>query len=236
MLDAPLGPMEKTKRLLQSAGATGAKAFVNVPICCPSRANILSGRYAHNLRDAHYEPFPPGVQNCGDESIERLKGEALPCGYAAVVRSLKLASFAPVAATKRATATRIRMPRVVYVLRRCRRRRRRGHCPCRSSRCMRMNISSFGAFETQTFASHLQQAGYTTVYFGKYLNPPAMVKYCRNETLGPLLGGWPAGWDVFYGMCDQASGPAGAYYDVYDDFDIILTRFTLLASAKRPVS
>lgn len=32
--------------------------------------------------------------------------------------------------------------------------------------------------------------------------------------LGPLSGGWPSGWDVFYGMCDQASTPAGAYYDV----------------------
>ena len=41
-----------------------------------------------------------------------------------------------------------------------------------------------------------------------------MTKYCRNETIGPLLGGWPAGWDTFYGMCDQASTPEGAYYDV----------------------
>jgi hypothetical protein len=54
----------------------------------------------------------------------------------------------------------------------------------------------------------------TTAYFGKYLNPPAMTKYCRNETLGPLTGGWPSGWDTFYGMCDQASTPEGAYYDV----------------------
>ena len=39
-------------------------------------------------------------------------------------------------------------------------------------------------------------------------------RYCNDMKLGPLSGGWPSGWDVFYGMCDQASTPAGAYYDV----------------------
>eukprot|EP00937_MAST-01D_sp_MAST-1D-sp2_P003112 g3112.t1 len=171
-LGQPLGPMAQTKALLQDQGAFGAAAYVNVPICCPSRATLLSGRYAHNLRDRHYEPFPAGldpdptghntgVPSCGDEPVEALTGKPLPCG------------------------------------------------------CMRMNISSYGPFESQTFAARLKAASnYTTAYFGKYLNPPAMVKYCRNETLGPLTGGWPAGWDTFYGMCDQASTPAGAYYDV----------------------
>ena len=41
-----------------------------------------------------------------------------------------------------------------------------------------------------------------------------MTKYCNDMALAPLSGGWPAGWDIFYGMCDQASTPAGAYYDV----------------------
>jgi len=172
-LDAPLGPMAQTKALLQDQGAFGVAAYVNVPICCPSRANMLSGRYAHNLRDGRYEPFPrnpldpsgvdTGVGTCGDEAVEALTGKPLPCG------------------------------------------------------CMRMNISSYGGFENSTFAPRLQrEAGYATAYFGKYLNPPAMVRYCRNETLGPMLpgAGWPAGWDVFYGMCDQASTPAGGYYDV----------------------
>jgi arylsulfatase A-like enzyme len=168
-LDSPLGPMRYTKQLLQDAGATGTHAYVNVPICCPSRANILVGRFAHNIRDDHYEPFPnhttdssgaKGKPQCGDEPVEALSGKPLPCG------------------------------------------------------CMRMNCSSFGEFESKTYADYLQRAGYATAYFGKYLNPPAMVKYCRNMTLGPLEGGWPAGWDVFYGMCDQASTPEGGYYDM----------------------
>ena len=162
-LGAPLGPMSQTKALLQDGGAFGIHAYVAVPICCPSRANILSGRYAHNLRDATYEPFPQGASggSCGDEPVEDLpQNGALPCG------------------------------------------------------CMRMNISSFGTFESETFASRLQTSGYRTAYFGKYLNPPAMVKYCRDETIGPLEHGWPQGWDTFYGMCDQASTPAGGYYDV----------------------
>lgn len=77
---------------------------------------------------------------------------------------------------------------------------------------MRMNCSQ--AFERQTYANYLQAAGYKTAYFGKYLNPPAMARYCNNGMLGPLLHGWPPGWDVFYGMCDQASTPKGGYYDM----------------------
>ena len=92
-LDSPLGPMRHTKTLMQQAGALGTHSYVNVPICCPSRSNILSGRYAHNIRDSHYEPFPPsgtdasGVpgHSCGDEPIEKVTCKAgtpkcLPCG------------------------------------------------------------------------------------------------------------------------------------------------------------
>ena len=43
-LDSPLGPMRHTKNLLQMGGALGTHSYVNVPICCPSRSNILSGR------------------------------------------------------------------------------------------------------------------------------------------------------------------------------------------------
>ena len=125
-LGAPLGPMRHTVAKLQEQGSMGTHAYVNVPICCPSRANLLSGKYAHNLRDDHYEPFPTSgasQHTCGDEPIEDVTGKPLPCG------------------------------------------------------CMRMNISSLGPFEMTTFANRLSEdAGYTTAYFGKYLNPPAMTK------------------------------------------------------------
>ena len=151
-----VGPLIKTRTLIASAGMQAEHYHVHTPICCPSRAQMLIGRYAHNLRDRDYEPFPLGQPSCGDEAVES--------------------------------------PFV-------------GSCGC-----MRMNCS--GNFEQRTFANALQRAGYRTGYFGKYLNPPAMVKYCRNETIGPLDHGWPSGWDEFFGMCDQYSTPAGAYYGV----------------------
>ena len=39
--------------------------------------------------------------------------------------------------------------------------------------CMHVN-STTAVFEGLTYANYMQQAGYTTGYFGKYLNPPAM--------------------------------------------------------------
>ena len=156
-----LEPMTQARALLGERGVTARHNFVNTPICCPSRAETLTGRYAHNLRDATYEPFPseegfPDERGCGDEPVES--------------------------------------PFV-------------GSCGC-----MRMNCSAM--IDKPTYATALQAVGYTTAYFGKYLNPPAMVRFCRNETLGPLEHGWPAGWDIFYGMCDQASTPEGGYYDM----------------------
>jgi hypothetical protein len=44
--------------------------------------------------------------------------------------------------------------------------------------CMHMNCSD--PFESQTYANYLKKAGYSTAYFGKYLNPPAMEDYCSG--------------------------------------------------------
>uniref|UniRef100_T1PJN0 Sulfatase n=1 Tax=Musca domestica TaxID=7370 RepID=T1PJN0_MUSDO len=41
-------PMRNVKNLIGSAGATFENAYTSSPLCCPSRASILTGKYAHN--------------------------------------------------------------------------------------------------------------------------------------------------------------------------------------------
>jgi hypothetical protein len=68
--------------------------------------------------------------------------------------------------------------------------------------CMQIN-STTAAFEGTHYGNYMQQAGYTTAYYGKYLNPPAMQIYCcSNASHMP-------GWDSFQGMCNTA------YYNVH---------------------
>jgi hypothetical protein len=43
-------PMPKTEALLAHKGATATNFFIHTPICCPSRAELLSGRYFHNIK------------------------------------------------------------------------------------------------------------------------------------------------------------------------------------------
>jgi len=50
MRKGDLGYMPKTKTLLQKTGMTFENAFVSNPICCPSRATIMRGQYAHNTQ------------------------------------------------------------------------------------------------------------------------------------------------------------------------------------------
>src|SRR6185503_16482028 len=40
--------MPQTRHLVGDAGTTFANAFVSYPLCCPSRATLLTGQYAHN--------------------------------------------------------------------------------------------------------------------------------------------------------------------------------------------
>jgi arylsulfatase A-like enzyme len=50
--------MPKTRSLLANKGMTFSNAFVSTPLCCPSRATIMRGQYAHNS----------GVWNIGGSS------------------------------------------------------------------------------------------------------------------------------------------------------------------------
>ncbi|KAJ8984175.1 hypothetical protein NQ317_017828 [Molorchus minor] len=43
-----LVPMNRTLKLIANYGKVFENAFVNSPICCPSRSTILTGKYAHN--------------------------------------------------------------------------------------------------------------------------------------------------------------------------------------------
>ena len=48
--------MPKTKALLEDRGTTFDNFFVSYPFCCPSRASILRGQYAHNTHIVGNEP------------------------------------------------------------------------------------------------------------------------------------------------------------------------------------
>ena len=45
-----VGPMPQTKDLLAEGGATAENFFIHTPICNPSRSELLSGRYFHNIK------------------------------------------------------------------------------------------------------------------------------------------------------------------------------------------
>uniref|UniRef100_A0A1B6CPK4 Sulfatase N-terminal domain-containing protein n=1 Tax=Clastoptera arizonana TaxID=38151 RepID=A0A1B6CPK4_9HEMI len=50
LLMGSLSPMKKAQELIGNVGAVFTNAYASTPICCPSRASILSGKYQHNHR------------------------------------------------------------------------------------------------------------------------------------------------------------------------------------------
>jgi N-acetylglucosamine-6-sulfatase len=63
-----LGAMPIVQRELVERGVTFANAFVSNPLCCPSRASILTGNYSHST--GVYRQLPPfgAFQSFGDSS------------------------------------------------------------------------------------------------------------------------------------------------------------------------
>ena len=45
-----LEPLSKAKRWIAENGVTFENSFATVPLCCPSRASILTGLYQHNTK------------------------------------------------------------------------------------------------------------------------------------------------------------------------------------------
>lgn len=59
--------MPLTRRLLGGSGVTFESAVVSFPLCCPSRASFLSGRYAHNHGVLDNQPPKGGIGRLDQE-------------------------------------------------------------------------------------------------------------------------------------------------------------------------
>jgi N-acetylglucosamine-6-sulfatase len=54
--DLDKGVMVQTQRIVGDLGATSTNWMIHTPICAPSRAELLSGRYLHNIKSANKSP------------------------------------------------------------------------------------------------------------------------------------------------------------------------------------
>ena len=48
--------MPKTKVLMADQGSTAQNFYIHTPICCPSRSELLTGRYFHNIKATPTHP------------------------------------------------------------------------------------------------------------------------------------------------------------------------------------
>lgn len=129
----------QVKHLITDQGVTLSNYFAHTPICCPSRSQMLSGRFAHNIRDNHYEP-------------------GFGCNF-----------------------------------------------PGTDCGCMRMNTSV--EFHEHNFGVYLQEAGYNTGWFGKYLNWQGVKQYCSKS------GSIPPGWNKAHFYCNDSYGLEGIWWN-----------------------
>ncbi|PYQ07372.1 MAG: hypothetical protein DMF83_09705 [Acidobacteria bacterium] len=63
--------MPLVKNLIGDRGVTFASSYVSVPVCCPSRASILTGKYAHNHGVLFNGPPDGGFEGFHDAGEER---------------------------------------------------------------------------------------------------------------------------------------------------------------------
>ena len=62
--------MPQIRSQLIEQGASFENAFVSFPLCCPSRATMLTGRYAHNHGVASTEPPNGGFEKFREQGLE----------------------------------------------------------------------------------------------------------------------------------------------------------------------
>jgi arylsulfatase A-like enzyme len=63
--------MPKTRALIEEQGVTFANFFVSYPLCCPARASILRGQYAHNTGLVGNEPPLGGYETFHELGLEQ---------------------------------------------------------------------------------------------------------------------------------------------------------------------
>ena len=61
--------MEKAQRLVADKGAFATNWMIHTPICAPSRAELLSGRYLHNIKN---DGFSPSEKLCGSGAVGQI--------------------------------------------------------------------------------------------------------------------------------------------------------------------
>ena len=78
--------MVKTRRLIGDQGATFSQWTIHTPICAPSRSELLSGRYFHNIKNA---AKTPPAKLCGSGAVGHidLENKVYPYTYANVLRT-----------------------------------------------------------------------------------------------------------------------------------------------------
>ena len=69
-----VGPMPNAKARLQDEGAMATNFFIHTPICCPSRSELVSGRYFHNLKVDPAKPRKKGEIICMHVNESKVNG------------------------------------------------------------------------------------------------------------------------------------------------------------------
>ena len=65
----PTNPMQQTQQLLAAAGATLTQWRIHTPICSPSRSELVSGRYYHNIKSRLPVPVTDKILYAGSGHV-----------------------------------------------------------------------------------------------------------------------------------------------------------------------